>query len=437
MVPVLLIVSLVATGYLMTERASSELENEIKLSKAAGLPVSPEDMASRKVPPSENAAGHYQVATNALRSLDPKTRQLFRSYLTSTPDQMDKQMARLMGTGFKGKFDGPAIDRMLKEWEPVLTPFKEGSKKPHLNYDRPWYLGIGVAFPEYSELREISTAYEIAAQRDAAKGRPDEAIARLRAIRNLARQLYEEPTVIGQLVGTTISTRVNSAAVRLQIKFGTVPGLYPALKKFLAEPIALPDVRHGFWGETFFAVFGMEQIAKEPQIMLGYEPDGSTKFEDRLYRVAYLRKKAQAMTVRRYRETYLAIPEGAAASPETARALEELDEKFMKDQSLPARLASRIVTSFRGYATVARNLQSSQVLCQAAVDAIAELQMTRKLPTRIDYLEAGTKRPLKIKPTAKGFIIYGFGRDGVDDGGDRARDRYIEIDGEIVRVSGN
>jgi len=95
------------------------------------------------------------------------------------------------------------------------------------------------------------------------------------------------------------------------------------------------------------------------------------------------------------------------------------------------------VTSFRGYATVARNLQSSQVLCQAAVDAIAELQTTRKLPTKIGYLESGTKRPLKIKPTAKGFIIYGFGRDGVDDGGDRAKDRYIEVDGEIVRVSGN
>lgn len=437
MIPIFLIVGLVATGYLMTGQASSELENEIKLSKAAGLPVSAADMSAREVPPSENAAGHYQVAINALKSLDPKTRQLFRSYLTSTPDQMDKQMARLMGPGFKGKFDGPAIDRMLKEWEPVLTPFKEGSKKPRLNYDRPWYLGIGVSFPEYSELREISTAYEIAAQRDAAKGRPAEAIARLRAVRNLARQMYEEPTVIGQLVGTSISARVNSAAVRLQIKFGAVPGLYPALKKFLAEPIALPDVRHGFWGETFFAVYGMDQIAKEPQIMLGTEADGSTKFEDRLYRVAYLRKRAQAMTIRRYRETYLAIPEGAAASAETARVLEELDEKFMKDQTLPGRLASRIVTSFGGYATVARNLQSSQVLCQAAVDAIAELQMTRRLPTKIDYLEADTKRPLKIMPTAKGFIIYGFGRDGVDNGGDRSKDRLIEVEGEIVRVSGN
>lgn len=425
------VASLVIAGVLMSYSAGREAQEEIRLAKEAGWATTPQDMAEPILSGDENAAGHYQMALRSLKGIDGNKRRLIRDYLRTPTDVLERSLGRAFG----GHIDDKTVDRVLTEYQPIFKSVQEATAKPHLNFERPWEQGIALAFSEYSELREIGDAYRMRAMLDAKQGRFGEAIESLRTMRSMSRHMYEEPTIISQLVGISNEKRANAYAVELILKTKS-PVFAAEAQKFLSETTPGPDLKRGLRGEVFYAVTGPDQLKNDPSMLFSQDSPEAKKMAF-LYRISYFRNKAQALTLRRYREAFSKIPDDDRDGEKTREVMRQLDETIQADKSIPGLMASQMTSVFAQIAGSSAAKRTYDVLFQAAAKAATILATTGKAPESLPgFTDPTNGTPIQYKKTAKGFVVYGLGVNGKDDGGNRNGDRTIEIENGVVKLGG-
>lgn len=416
----------------MSYGAAREAQDEIRLLKAAGLPTTPQDMAEPILSGSENAAGHYQMALRALKGIDGNKRRLIRDYLRTPADVLERSMGRAFG----GHIDNKTVERVLTEYQPVFESIREATSKPHLNFERPWEQGAALAFPEYSELREIGDGLRMRAMVEALKGQNKEAIDSLWMMRAMSRHMFEEPTMISQLVGISNEKRANAYTIELILTTKS-PDFAAGAQKFLAEPTAAPNLKRGLRGEIFFAVIGPDQLKNDPSMLFSSDSAEGKKMAF-LYRISYFRNKAQALTLRRYREALTKIPDSDPSFEKTRQIMNELDRKIQTDHSIPGQMASMMTPVFAQMASSAASKRTYDVLFQAAAKAAAVRALTGKFPEILPgFTDPANGKPIQYKKTPKGFVVYGFGADGKDDGGIREKDRTLAVEDGVVKLGGS
>ncbi|MEZ0327647.1 MAG: hypothetical protein ACAH95_17250 [Fimbriimonas sp.] len=223
----------VATPFLFIQarnmRAAAELEEQLRLARAEGIPTNSAEYAALIEParPEENAARYY--------------RQLKGLYKTANGTKQAIDAIRTTGST-------KAAAKILDEQRSALDVLDKASALPRCWFDRDWSQGAAVLFPEFADMKYGARLLILRGWVRAAQGDAKGAIRDVDRAFAIAKHLGEEPTGIANLVRDTVYVsalrgladwsfkyRDPAYALALDKASGDIPP--PNLKRELAEQL--------------------------------------------------------------------------------------------------------------------------------------------------------------------------------------------------------
>lgn len=420
MVPLIIVLTIFGLGVYFAGEADRRFDAEVAACAAAGMPVTLERFRGEPVPADQNAAGHYQQAIRLKKMLPADIVTMVQIYdPTAKPEDLKRRMSRT----FKGEVDEPTLRKVLVEWEPVFDAIVEGTRKPKLNWNRPWELGYEVTMPEYGELRTMATALGLDAQMRAKAGDVTGALARLVQSRTIGEQCFQEPILIAQLVGAATIQRTNNVAMKIALENRDDPKALTKMSEYFADEPSLPRIRWAFGGEVYFLATLPDKFASEAygQSSSDYEPSAEN-MATRAMKIRWVRRSAQARILKLYREAWNQMPDDPAQWKESEGVLDDLDRKIAADKSFIGQVASIFPPVFAGIGQSSGNAVQRHRLGKLAIALIEERARMGRYPAALPKLgdltvDVYTGTALKYLPSSDGFRLYSVGSNGTDDNG--------------------
>jgi len=214
LLPLFIVVHLIATAI-----TGAQLRSTIEDLESKGIILPAEELIPSVPPGEDNAADLYLAAAKALRLSDDESALLF------SPEDRDAHyyaVARDVVPANEGYY------RLLDE----------ATDLEHSAFPTDWSGSpLEVSFSHFAEARQAARMLTLRAYVAAEDGRPDDALASLRACYRMADHIQSEPTIISHLVSIAIQGTAGKALEEILCK--TAPS--PAVAREFADQLATID----------------------------------------------------------------------------------------------------------------------------------------------------------------------------------------------------
>jgi hypothetical protein len=396
-------------GILLARQKSDSVKLELLVveAKKHGLPMEAKELAD--LDPVPNAENSYELVLK-----------LMKDFPNLSPINEDVTNFNVSNAKPKSPLTANFITR-CKE----IAKFKRFDA--HKDYD----LGVSLLYPEYSYFRRAGTVLAMQAELDTEHGNIKGAIQNLNDVRALTNQMSREKVLIGGLVNLSMQVTYFRSVGNIVNRVGTNPVALRELRQNLDIRLEEPSVGtmlkgEFFYGVTFcrnFELFGGQKALKEE----GYDPGevdpkklvrtGLPKAaEPRGLLASYI---ANTLHVQQIFETE--SNKVVAASKADAY----IDSLPKKDSNSFTRLISPIWGG-TGFGLEMPKLR--RVILLKSIDLLLDHQgkeFPKTIPDIPDPIVGGSVTYMR---TAKGFMLYSFGKNKKDEGGPRNKTVRMESD---------
>lgn len=352
----------------------------------------------------------------------------------------------------EGDIMRPEVAEVLARHADTIDVIRRAADRETCRFVRDWSLpSIDMLLPEIQTLRSEARLLSLAARREAAEGRGDQALADVVRIQRLGLQASAEPLLVSHLVGLAIDQHALATLIRLLPTLGPADRAAlesDALRDLLGRRLRLIKALYGeeAWGLTSFAGFADGRLPGDDLIPGGGVRDLSSRsFFDigPLFRVFFL--PADLAGYRRIMHQYqqLASQERTLDFAEVKRVSSDIEQAIV---TRPPGVLSRLIVP--SISAVFRSQCRDEAMHRAAAVLVAATRqrlMEGATPESIDDLVPswlpvalpdpfGTGVPMRMKRSDGGLSVYSVGPNGKDDGGPGHDDREASDDIGFVMV---
>jgi len=316
---------------------------------------------------------------------------------------------------------------------------------------------LSILLPNLSYLRSLSKMVVVDGRRLEAEGKYDEAIARYLAVLRMGKHINADFTLIGNLVGFAIWTigekAIADMALRKPLSGKQLGELQNELKR-LGEQ--LPTIDRGLHGEQVFGPAIVDELCSRPLTLLvnlrtmnstdeffsyasgplnANPADGWGELEQRIGRLIYPDRAIKRHMLGYYEK----VLEKAERGPRDAEAMAFDEERYIREEIPKWDILPRILLPSLSRAISLGERVKAQAALTEAVVALRlymlkhEGQPPPSLSDVSETLPEGrlvdpfSGELLAYRVTDDGWIVYSFGPDLVDDGGQQG-DRWDKLD---------
>ncbi|HUT29627.1 MAG TPA: hypothetical protein VMX13_07540 [Sedimentisphaerales bacterium] len=363
------------------------------------------------------------------------------------------------------------VARWLEEKKQALDLVIAGTKKPYhcQRYDKA--AGVtalmwgNIQMPHLSDFRYLAVALCYRASLRAESGLYQEAFADVKSCYRLGQQVKHRGTLIEQLVGIAVESLVARTLLDILAEYQIDSTILAALQHDLEKMMAEEDFAVSFETEKIFAYDAIQRLFTEDRLGQGHlSVDGLKMISSMAHRNAleYILEEGHwtaplhiLFTHPNKRQTremvdrlYTLADEMSHMSPAELR-VEKID--FQKELEKAANGNLLLEFAMPALARITEIAHYNRIHSQALIPIIALLRYNQDrgiYPTDLhELISAGyltqlpmdpySDKPLVYKRTADGFVLYSFGPDFDDDGGEVSRDATGRIepwpaDGDVV-----
>jgi len=389
--------------------SGDELQAQLQLARAEGLPVVPDDLKRPPVPDDENAVNLIVNAYALAEGMPDAPMDVLTQYSKTPPSEAK-------------------VTAALQELKPVFDMAEAASRRPHFDAHRRWDLGNDLQFPEFGPLKGISKCLVKRADSEAKSGRFDAADKTLQIVARLGRLTSEEPALIAVFCRMAMENLVLTEAAKLmRLAHGSMASTQ--LAKSVVNALGpLPDLRFSMGFEVVAARLLLRRLPywqnKEPDPYGDYVV--ATGPEDYLLRLNSVADLNDSRLVANYRALYSAQPVKLGDLPTARRTLDRLVNEIDAQRGL-ANLSPYFSPDFDGSKVWEQCLARRRTVL-AGAEILDLRRKTGNFPANwakpgLDGIDPYIERPLSYRKTTSGFVVYSFGVDGKDDGG---RPYYVD-----------
>lgn len=282
-----------------------ELDKELRLARAEGIPTSAAEFAATipRAENHENAAPYYRKLLGLRRvGLDVGLADIADAVFGASPGSVARARAALSRNRQKLELVDQAI-LLPKCW-----------------FDRDWREGAAVVMPEFAEIKKAARLFALRGALSARQGHVDQALAQVRAMEVLSGHCRQETTAISALVGDSIheialqTLALWSMAYREERYVQAIEGLITRMPKADIKS----DNRAGL-----HEILSMIELCstKEGRASLGLAEEDIGAAE-KIFQILIDRRKAKVDIVRQHRRIWKALD---LPRKQRAAAIEEID----------------------------------------------------------------------------------------------------------------
>lgn len=398
-----------------------ELQEERRLAKLAGLPLSVEDLRPKApIPDSENAAIPLREAHQLISGNDAADR------LGVTTQELSDARSFLQGRRLTVRLnqEPQGAKELLRVFAKPLDLARDAARRPYYYFDRQWEAGVALPFPEFTSFRQIIHSLLVASWVKASNGRKDEALEDMVAAARICRLVRDEPSVIAAIVSSSGEAVVLTILQHLQRTDPSDRFWLFATDQVVAAFGPPVDVRHCLELEVYAMTTGLDAFMK---------PDAEENFEMlEGRRRAYIRRDRRAQTeiqvLRAYRKLFANWPKDPFDYLEIRRVAqapaEQIDLALSDFSSVLSQMSAGsqdagIIGSvaIAGARSLARR-RLAQIYASALIEKLKTGMFPSEIPVKGDLsIDPFSKMPFEFRKTLDGFIVYSIGENLVDDNG--------------------
>ena len=361
--------------------SGARLEKQLDAIRSAGDPIVLADLAQKPIPPEENAAAVLRRAKSDLDALDKELQEFYVD-----PLELDeKKIARIRAT--------------FEAYPQVLSRIKQAADAPHYQPQVDTSLTgsqfIAAMMDEAGPKRAVARLLELRTRQQLADNHPDEALETCLTLLRLTRKFDQDFTMINHLVSIACRGVAIAATNRVVREANVSEASREKLDAELAEHDTAEDYVHALKTER---VLGLSMYSTEI-------PWGRWWFTRAYHNTEVLK----------YLE-YLQQAIDGASKPFNERKAPQPDESHgVASMILPA-----VQAHSEAHTRVRAQLRCLRVLNALQKDGMADDQdidlKTLDIPAEAT-IDPFTGKPLLVKQTPEGPVIYSVFKDLEDDGG--------------------
>lgn len=405
--------------------AARRLDQERRLARQEGLPLTPDDL--RRKPPltsAENAAIEYKVLFPHF-DLKSKENTAVSNCRLGKPKPGDEMLAA-------------AVLQRLRE---PLAALVVATRKPHCDFEKDYSQGANLLFGELARAKQAAKLLSLQARAEADRGQLDRAIDTLAATQRLARHVGEEPAVIAYLVDISIESIVhqqfayvlqratrNDSALRYAQK--AVDGFGP-----------LPSIRFALGGEIVMGQIEIPRIRTWDDLQaLSNDVAGNYGDHGLHLRIPIPQSVRDAFLARHimlYRNMFARFPKSNDWRA-IGEVMRQVDREVEVDQSVANTMNQILAPVYASTAEADGRLEMNRNLTLTSIRLLRDRLRTGSFPATLPDYGKFTLDPfnpgkrLGYRREAVGMTIYSVDRDGHDDGG-KERDPTMKT-GDLART---
>lgn len=399
--------------------AGSSLEGDLARAKAAGLPTEIADL-HKPIPAGQNAAPIYTKITAKL-TLDKKLDRMVSDAGTLSDSATDKQIQ--------------AQELAWPKVQGVLAEFERASDLPYSEFDRDWNKGFAVLFPEYSIIKNGSRLLAAKADRQSKAGDWKGALTSVqRAVQN-GRHAESDSVLIGLLVDVACEAIATRSLQRVVQENSRSAAALDASQKTLDNYGSLPNFKRAMEGEFVLGRVSLRELKSSHDLMPDSGDSPGSAVMDSLLNNGGIKRGLEAKFVNAYVDFLLGLPDDGNQWHEMSTKSEEFGRQVEADNSVWNYLNKIMLPVFSQAANTIGVAETRRKLTRMEIELYRKRNATGKFPWTLSGFGDLAKDPISgelfiYKSTDKGFLIYGVGVDGKDNGGNlrKTGDKDIVID---------
>jgi hypothetical protein len=304
-------------------------------------------------------------------------------------------------------------DRLLKGLDASLKSVEKGSRRPALDFHRRWEEGYDMALPEPRVMNYMARALGLRVMIRCAKDDPDAALEDVATMLRMSKQLFTEPAGVSYYAGFTIEqVALSHLAVICQQNKANKPLLKRALALVVDQPY--PDIR-------FLIRGGMAQDLQTIKLFANGEFESNEFASARVMRFNSVRNAVESLIVDRANQAIQALPDDPNDIQSVCNALVAQEEKIDSSQDLVSNLAWIVSSAWAFFDERYRAIWADRQVAKAALTLMIK---GRPYPAQVADLplDPYSGRPLSYLKEGKGFAIYSWGTNRIDDRGTSTSD---------------
>lgn len=391
----------------MGTRLNAELTASKAKARVAGLYLTVEELRPPALPDDRNAAPDYR-----------------RAFAFMKAHGVDLMRLDSFENGGGLQLSNSELDKLFKTLDPAFTDLESGAKKPHLDWNRDWSPGWATALPELTEIRRILRCLTARAKTFARRGDSTRALADVRVVASICRQLGEEPSVFAN------ETRMDCEAEALRALMAVV-SIRPFDQSLLDDARSVvdslgptADVDSLLRTEVVVMLASMKRM--EGEKAEEYER-GFASVESMRYLIHRLRSpNFRAATSKRWLDAFAEMLEARrklgtnlhqwskqARMIEQARFVDEDSfDSFVAQGTAPSAIGDAIANQIATRRAATWLIDSLQAAAKSGAHGFMDVNKTTAPP---DPFVPG---PMQFAKRPKYMIAYSVGPDEIDSGGD-------------------
>jgi len=402
------------------QEAKQELEAELEKIKAAGEPITLEEIIPPEVPDEENAALVYQQAFEKL-DLSAEDKDVLGDLLSS--------MAR------PPRAEAPsmeAVEQILAKNAAAIALLEKAAQRPKCRFPVDWEAGNAMTFPHFGKLRNCARLLPAQAVFQVTRGDATAALHTIQVGLAMCKAIRDEPTLISQLVRYAI-VPILLRPLHVVLEEDVVPtASCRQLFDHLERMEFMQSFVHSLWGNRVMGIGTFEHLRQHPEAGEYITGEDSPELA-RIYAGPFgpvILNKDEATYLRLMSEQ---IAAGMKPYRESHAELAEIEGRI-EDEMRPACVLTAILLPVFTIVSAKRDQIVAQVgLAQAALALKAYKnekgeypESLAQLPEVVEWADLAedpfSGEDFIYRREGESFLVYSIGVNLKDDGGKAEQD---------------
>ncbi|MBC8065144.1 MAG: hypothetical protein H7Y17_09965 [Chlorobia bacterium] len=396
-------------------KIGDQLPKELAALKKMGVPTEPADLAPNPpIPTGQNAGVLLEELIAELKEL-------------RNDANYKKAYNELSSNRKANPEDNPLVVTAIAQFGGYLKKADRLGSFRRLDFHRDYSLGASLMFPEYADIKEIAKWQAARSRLYIKEGNLSGSLSALRSIFAMARQCFDEPTIISALVGIAIDAIGQRAfETHLEAIKANQPALAEArnmLESFQSDF----NLKWSLAGEVIMGRIYIQSLRKWNDAMWmdsegGYETEPSRP--DPIDRMTLgdpsVRRMFEAKYLELWRKAHEQMPKSNSDWKGIGKAMATIEKTLENDNSAENYLNQILYPVFGQFANAAGLFQARYRLSLLSIRLLQD--RVRGLPTDLTRygqlaIDPMDGKPIRYIRKGGGFKIWSVGRDEVDNKG--------------------
>ncbi len=302
--------------------------------------------------------------------------------------------------------------------EPAIAEIEKASFRKSLIFKRDRTIASATLFPEFSDAKQWVTLLTKIAHFSIQKGDLPNAHRYLDIAGYLGNKMDEEGVLIGFLVRMSCLSIVEREIQETIQTHGKNPAVVKMLGEVLTRLDQPYDMKKPLKFEHWYAVSGIDDFITNDSNFQAMSGTNSIPNEIRFGRLLPRFKSANLSRIHQvYAEGVQSIPEDCYDLVGVQKAFADMD-KIVAKPGLSYTLAGIVLPVFaQSGVAMAKEIAQRNVLAQSISLLKGGTDPAEGLPLKGRFALDLDGKPIRLKQTSSGWIVYSIGNDKVDDGG--------------------